>query len=65
MTLHGTAKVNESSQSEMVEKSQFKHLQVIFDAIRQSKNVEIRFGHAFLVDMGSSTGEILGHSKVS
>lgn len=37
-------------------------------AIRQSQNlfvlVETRFGHAFLVDMGSSTGEILGHSKV-
>jgi hypothetical protein len=43
---------------------------VIFGAIRQSKKkkivlVETRFGHAFLVDTGSSTGEILGHSKVS
>jgi hypothetical protein len=28
-------------------------------------SVETRFGHAFLMDTGSSTGEILGHSKVS
>ena len=65
MTLHGMAKVNESSQLEMEKKSQ---LLVIYGAIRQSRNlfvlVETRFGHAFLVDTGSSTGEILGHSKV-
>ncbi len=24
-----------------------------------------RFGHAFMVDSGSSTGEIIGHSKVA
>ena len=36
-TLHGTAKVNESSQSEMAETSQFNHFQAIFSAIRQSK----------------------------
>lgn len=25
----------------------------------------IRFGHAFMFDTGSSTGEVMGHSKVS
>ena len=54
----------------MAKKSKFNHLQVIFRAILQSKKnlfvlVETRFGHAFLMDTGSSTGEIMGHSKVS
>ncbi len=29
-----------------------------------TRETRVRFGHAFVMDTGSSTGEIIGHSKV-
>ncbi len=29
-----------------------------------TRETRVRFGHAFMMDTGSSTGEIIGHSKV-
>jgi hypothetical protein len=63
MTLHGTAKVSESSPSGTAKKSQSNLGKIRLYQLNRS--VETRFGHAFLMDTGSSTGEILGHSKVS
>ena len=41
----------------------------VFDPIHNNLNhtyllLMVRFGHAFMMDTGSSTGEIIGHSKV-
>ena len=65
MILHGMERVSESSQSDMAKKSRFKIITVLV-WIQQTSFVlfETRFGHAFLMDTGTSTGEIIGHSKV-
>lgn len=56
----GMVKVKESLLLEMGGKgvSSFNHILCGRDAART------RFGHAFLMDSGSSAGEISGHSKV-
>ena len=61
-TLLGMERVNESSQLETAERSQF--CLPITGHYQAELTNETRFGAAFMMDTGSSTGEILGHSKV-
>ena len=56
-------KANASSQSGTVERSEYEmNCHLFTDS--NGTSYDARFGHAFMMDSGSSTGEIIGHSKV-
>lgn len=61
-TLRGTARVSASSPSVTERKSAY----CAAYCVRAGADARVvyRFGHAFMMDSGSSTGEIIGHSKV-
>jgi len=62
MISRGMERASVSLLSEMDERSKFVFIVIIDCSLTLAF---IRFGHAFLMETGSSVGEIMGHSKVN
>ncbi len=60
MILNGTGKASGLLQSEMEGRSRSSYEGML----ALTRETRVKFGHAFMMDTGSSTGEIIGHSKV-